>query len=259
MDNYQKIIEAWRTHPMKNEADLDQVLSNYRILFAYHSNRIEDAGLSVHQTREIFENGKVINYTGDIRALFETQNQKECYLFLKPYILQKKSLTPDFICKIHEILNYGCYDESRWTKGERPGTYKKNYYGVGEDAGILPEDVPAEIQFLCDELMDFSSDTPESILKAAAWFHCNFENIHPFADGNGRTGRTLMNYFLMIHDIPPAIFFEEDKETYYLALAVFDKTEKIDGFVSFIKEQTVKTWKKQPNGQRRSKQPFICL
>lgn len=258
MDNYQNIVNKWRSKPLQTEADLDLLLSNYRILYAYHSNKIEDAGLSMHQTREIFENGKVINYTGDIRALFETQNQKECYHFLKPFILQKEPLTPDFICNVHKILNYGCYDESRWAKGERPGIYKKNYYGVGSDAGVLPEDVPAEIQFLCDEMKTFSSEKPDSVLTAGAWLHCNFENIHPFADGNGRTGRTLMNYFLMIHDLPPTIIFDEDKETYYLALTVFDKTEKLDGFVTFLKEQTIKTWTKNP-GRHRIHSSFICL
>lgn len=183
----------------------------------------------------------MINYTGDTRALFETQNQKECYDFLKQHILDKTAVTSDFIREVHKILNYGCYDESRWSKGERPGIYKKHYYGVGENAGVLPEDVP------------------EKILKAAAYLHCNFENIHPFADGNGRTGRTLMNYFLMIHDVPPTILFEEDKETYYLALAVFDQTENPDGFVQFLKEQSIKTSARENPVSSRKTRHFLCL
>lgn len=39
----------------------------------------------------------------------------------------------------------------------------------------------------------------------AAYFHASFENIHPFADGNGQVGRTLLNYYLMIHNEPPVI------------------------------------------------------
>lgn len=67
--------------------------------------------------------------------------------------------------------------------------------------------------------------------------------IHPFADGNGRVGRTIMNYYLMTHGYPPTIIYQEDKETYYMALTVFDKTQEITGFRKFIKEQTIKTWK----------------
>lgn len=259
MITYEQVLKQWRANPLSAAADIDTVLSNYRILFAYHSNKIENAGVSLHQTREIFENGRVINYTGDTRALFETQNQKECYEFLKQHILDKTVITSDFICEVHRILNYGCYDESRWSKGERPGTYKKRYYGVGENAGVLPDDVPDEIDFLCDQLSSFSSDDAAQVLKAAAYLHCNFENIHPFADGNGRTGRTLMNYFLMIHNVPPTILFDEDKETYYLALAVFDRTENLDGFVQFLKEQTVKTWTRENPVKSRKTNRFLCL
>ena len=71
------------------------------------------------------------------------------------------------------------------------------------------------------------------------------EQIHPFADGNGRVGRTIMNYYLMTHNYPPAIIYNEDKSPYYLALAVFDKAGEIDGFIQFLKEQTIKTWSKK--------------
>lgn len=68
---------------------------------------------------------------------------------------------------------------------------------------------------------------------------------HPFADGNGRVGRTLLNYYLMTHDYPPTILYDEDKETYYMALTVFDKSGQFTGFEQFLKEQTVKTWSKR--------------
>lgn len=256
--SYIDILKKWQAHNLTSNADLDLVLDNYQILFAYHSNSIENAGLSLHQTREVFEHGKVMNYTGDTRALFETQNQKTCFQFIKPHILDKTPISPDFIQETHLLLNQGCYDENRWSKGDRPGTFKKNYYGVGSNAGVLPEDVEEEINFLCEEINELNTDEPEKILLTAAYFHCNFENIHPFADGNGRTGRTLMNYFLMTHGLPPTILFEEDKETYYMALAVFDETEQLDGFVQFLKEQTIKTWVREPI-RRKGKGKIICL
>lgn len=255
---YKDIVRRWKEKKVTDIASLDSALSNYRILFAYHSNRIENAGLSLHETREIFENGRTISYTGDPRAVFETQNQKVCYDYLKKRIIEREPVTPELICDVHFLLNQGCYDESRWQKGERPGIYKKNYYGVGENAGVLPEDVPDEVAFICNQVKNVN-ETPGEILMAAAYFHCNFESIHPFADGNGRTGRTLLNYYLMIHGLPPMIIYEEDKETYYLALAVFDQTEKLDGFVRFLEEQTVKTWVKEPPLRSKKTKKIICL
>lgn len=55
------------------------------------------------------------------------------------------------------------------------------------------------------------------------------------------------------------ILFDEDKETYYLALAVFDQTEKLDGFVGFLKEQTVKTWVKESPLRSKKTKKIICL
>ncbi|SDB09704.1 Fic family protein [Butyrivibrio sp. INlla16] len=250
MITYDEILSAWQGKKIESLIDLDDALSDYRVFFAYHSNKIEDAGVSLHQTREIFENGKVVGYTGDLRALFETQNQKVCFEFLKEKIVLKEQLSSDLIKEIHEKLCHGCYDETRWAKGERPGEYKKNYYGVGLSVGVPPEDVEEEVRFICDELSDAKLNSSEDVLKAAAWFHCSFERIHAFADGNGRVGRTLLNYILLVNNLPPVIIFDEDKETYYMALEVFDHSDKIDGFVQFLKEQAIKTWTRtKPNDE----------
>lgn len=260
---YNDIVASWQSRNINTVADIDTYLSDYRILFAYNSNRIEGAGVSLHDTREIFENGKVVNYTGDVRNLFETENQKVCYEFLKKKIVKREALTSKLILEIHEILMHGCYDEARWSEGERPGTYKRHMYGVGLSAGLEPQDVPDEIEYICGELQSAplvpGTSGSEKTLTAAAYFHCNFEYIHPFADGNGRTGRTIMNYFLMTHDMPPAVIFDEDKKLYYEALAVFDETEKLDGFVSFLKDETVKTWTAHRHLPSGKKKTFICL
>ena len=128
----------------------------------------------------------------------------------------------------------------RYLKGERPGVYKKNDYVTGvQEVGALPEDVPEELSELASELEDIR---PEQALTAAAYFHAKFENIHPFADGNGRAGRLLMNYLLLLLDHPPVIIHAEDRRAYYNALEQFDSDQKLDSLVDFLKSQTVKTW-----------------
>ena len=51
-----------------------------------------------------------------------------------------------------------------------------------------------------------------------------------------------MNYYLMIHDCPPTIIYEDDKEAYYMALAIFDKTEEIRPFQMFVQKEIERTW-----------------
>jgi len=84
----------------------------------------------------------------------------------------------------------------------------------------------------------------KDVLKAAAYFHARFEHIHPFADGNGLVGRTLMNYYLMTHNHPPLIVYNEDKRMYYECLQKYDETENLNPLYEFLKYETEKTWEK---------------
>ena len=135
------------------------------------------------------------------------------------------------------------YDSRRWQKGERPGTYKLGDYVTGKDEIVaLAEDVPAEMQ----ELINDMETVPNSkALIAAAFFHAKMENIHPFADGNGRTGRLAMNYFLVSHNHPPIVIHEEDRREYFKALEAWDNDQDLKPLIDFLRSQTVKTWKKQ--------------
>lgn len=244
---YEIIVKKWKNKKIRNVNDLQTALNNFRILFAYHSGVIENQEITYHNTREIFENGKIINFTGDIRTVMEIQNQKFCYEYLKDKIIAKEPITPELVKKVHFLLVQGTYDEKRYSKGERPGEYKKHDYVIGkEDEGAAPDEVAEEIENLCNEVNSYKGD---QILKVAAFFHCNFENIHPFADGNGRVGRTLMNYYLMINDYPPMIIYNEDKDLYYQALEKFDQENDIDYFQKFMRLETYKTWEERPENK----------
>ena len=239
---YEDILAWWKNEKTETTEDIYTVLDNFKVLFAYHSGKIENATITLHDTREIFENGSVINYTGDLRTLFEIKNQKDCFEFLVEKIVQKEKITLEFICELHRKLMKGCYDETRYKKGERPGEWKKHDYVTGDGVGTAPEEVEAELSELLHEVEEAEG---RDVLTIAAYLHLRFEEIHPFADGNGRVGRTLLNYYLMTHGFPPLVLYSEDKRTYYLALSVYDKTGEISGFKEFLKEQMVKTWDKK--------------
>lgn len=243
MELYENIREMWREKRIVSAESLDLALDNFRILFAYHSGKIENEEIDYHDTREIFENGKVSGYSGSTRTLFEQQNQKLCYDYMKDKIITKEPLSLPLVLEIHSILTSGTYDEKRFLEnGERPGQFKKHDYVTGKnETGFPPEEVETGLSGLVDELNGYDG---KDILKAASYFHLRFEYIHPFADGNGRVGRTLMNYYLLTHGEPPVIIFDEDKRNYYKALEAYDAEEEIEPMYSFLKEQTVKTWEK---------------
>lgn len=51
----------------------------------------------------------------------------------------------------------------------------------------------------------------DTIIKVATYFHNKFENIHVFVNGDGRVGRILTNYILMINNMPPLIVYDDEK------------------------------------------------
>ena len=244
MIDYQSVRVFWQKQTQNSLPSLDVLLDNYRILFAYHSGKIENSEITYHDTREIFENGQVLNYTGSPRAIFELQNQKTCYEFLQSKIAGREPLSISLIKEVHAILTAGTYDERRFIEnGERPGEFKKHDYVTGlHEAGFPPEDVEAELQDLVSELNELKQG---DFLKAASYFHARFENIHPFSDGNGRVGRTMLNFFLLTHGEPPLVVFNDDKKIYYAALELYDAEEHIEPLYEFFKIQTVKTWQQR--------------
>ena len=243
MEEYQRAVQLWKSWNIKH-------LDSFRILFAYHSGKIENEDITYNDTREIFENGRVIGYTGDPRALFEQQNQKLCYEALKEKLAAREPLSVELVKEIHHMLTSGAYDERRYiVNGERPGEFKKHDYVIGiHEAGSPPETVGADLAELLAEVGEAGQKNP---LKAGAYLHARFEYIHPFADGNGRVGRTLLNYWLIINNYPPLIIYEEDRKAYYEALKHYDEDEVLDLLETFFREQTVKTWGRALEQERR--------
>ncbi|MCM1579157.1 MAG: Fic family protein [Ruminococcus sp.] len=240
MELYEKALKLWRGYDVKTAADIDTRLENFRMLFAYNSGKIENESVNWHDTREIFENGRVTGFSGDVRALFEQNNQRLCYECLKNGIAAKEPVTVELIKEIHLMLTAGTYDERRFAvNGERPGEFKKHDCSVGiNDVGAAPEDVEEEL----DEMLEVLAESRADPLRQGTFLHGRFEYIHPFADGNGRTGRTLLNYFLMINSHPPLIIYHEDKRLYYEALAAYDKDGELTPLYEFFKYETAKTW-----------------
>lgn len=61
MERYNRAVLLWQSYKITVAADLDQYLDSFRVLFAFHSGKIENDDITYHDTREIFENGMVVN------------------------------------------------------------------------------------------------------------------------------------------------------------------------------------------------------
>lgn len=243
MNDYAVAVQLWKSRQITNASELAAALNRFSVSFAYHSLKIENEQITFRDTREIFENDGAIASTGDLRTVLEIRNAKEAFkLFLKTFD-DRRSVDESLIKEFQYTLAKDIYDARRVHLGERPGEYKHHDYITGKgETGAAPEDVAEEINELIAELHDLPRD---GLLTGAAYFHVKFENIHPFADGNGRVGRLLMNYLLVLNDHPPIIIFEEDRQEYFGVLEKWDSAQELDPMITFLQEQAIKTWHKQ--------------
>ena len=241
METYDKILAMWRTHKLEVAADIDRALDNFKTSFAFQSGRLTNPQITYHDTVSIFEKDSVTEYTGVVRSLLEQRNQRLCYEYTRAKLVERAPLDIPLVLEVHKLLTNGTYNQSHYIdNGERPGEFKKHDYGVGlHEVGVPASRVEREVG---DLLVEVNGYTGPWTLMAAAYLHARSEHIHPFADGNGRTGRLLMNYLLFLWDHPPIIIHEEDRKAYYAALERFDRERELDSLTEFLKEQTVKTW-----------------
>ena len=77
MTKYEKAIALWQQKQITTDAELAEALNGHSIAYAYHSGKLENANITYHDTREIFEHDGVTSYTGDLRTLFEIRNARD--------------------------------------------------------------------------------------------------------------------------------------------------------------------------------------
>ncbi len=109
---------------------------------------------------------------------------------------------------------------------ETPGAYRKHEIRPFP-GGMTPVPwplIPAEMTAWIDQANSLQPDDP-TFPEQLAVLHCRFEQIHPFLDGNGRSGRLVLNLILVRLGFPPAIIYKRDRDRYLRALRRADAGE----------------------------------
>lgn len=184
----------------------------------YNSNAIENSTLTLEDTEDILIRNQ-IRTDHAIREIYEAKNLASAmeYLMDNP----EKEISVKLILKMHKILLTNIRDEiaGRFRAG-------KEWVRVGTHIGANSEFVNG---FMYELIEKYNSNTDEYFLDKIAYFHAEFENIHPFGDGNGRIGRLLTNEQLDMLGLPPIIIPNKSKfDDYYPALDEYVKTNKAD-------------------------------
>jgi Fic family protein len=190
----------------------------------YNSNAIENSTLSLEDTERILSGGQLAGKV-NVREVYEAKNLAT----LTENLLEKSSsaVTIKGMLNVHKSLLSNIDDSiaGRFRSG-------KEWVRVGNHLGANPQFVPALMQGLLDE---FNKQKNSYFLDNIAYFHAEFETIHPFVDGNGRMGRVLINLQLMNLGFPPIIIQNKSKHTdYYPLFTRYQSTMKYDGFTALF-------------------------
>lgn len=195
---------------------------------AYNSNKIEGSTLTKEQTNSIFTTG-----TMTIDGTFRTKDVEETsgHFAMFNEMLKKvdEPLSESIIKEFHYKLKSGVWEDM--ANGYAVGEYKQRYNQVADIETTLPHEVPIKMQ----ELLEWYH-SQEVTLKTIAEFHIRYERIHPFQDGNGRTGRIIMFKECLKYNILPFVILDSDKIEYYHAL---DDVMKLEQFLKKSQKQYV--------------------
>lgn len=191
---------------------LDDIL----VRLAHHSTAIEGNTISLPETVSIILHNTLPSSSGaSVREFYEIDNHRQAFEFMMEMLRQDEPLSVALIQKMHSKLT----DRLQYDRGQ----FKKNDNRIvgAEFKTALPAETPGLMIQLVDNLnyrLEVANDDDEKI-EAIVDSHIQFERIHPFSDGNGRTGRMIMNYSLLKEKLPPFIVHKSDRGVYIERLA----------------------------------------
>ena len=199
-----KKLELTSRRPL-TEGESMRLFEQFAIEYTYNSNAIEGSTLTLRETDMVLR-GLTIDKK-PLRDHMDAIGHREAFDFVNELVKNNALMTESIIKQIHFLVLAD--------KKEDRGVYRKVPVVI---MGAKNEPVPNFlIQPSMEQLLQRYYNSNEHIITRLAKFHIEFENIHPFIDGNGRTGRLLVNLELMKAGYPPIDIKFLDRLSYYNA------------------------------------------
>jgi Fic family protein len=135
-------------------------------------------------------------------------------------------ITMTEVRRIHSLVLSGVWDVAphpNATDAERPGSFRQ--HEIAQFPGGMRPPSWVEVPAAMSEWVATSARIAkaDNVMEALAVAHAEFERIHPFLDGNGRTGRLIVNLILVRMGYPPLIIYKRQRSKYLVALRLADE------------------------------------
>lgn len=200
----------------------------------HNSTAIEGNTLILKQVRQLLEEGRAVG-NKELSQYLEVQGYSEAAEWVYSQAVERGDWAAGGMINLTELRNiHKLAVEPVWLNfppaslhpNEGPGAFRQHDIEPFP-GGMRPPPFP-EVPALVDEWMR-AANTPASAERRPIYhlaaLHAEFERIHPFRDGNGRTGRLALNLLLVRHGFPPVIIHKRNRSRY---LAALDRADKND-------------------------------
>jgi len=205
------------------EITVKSYVQAFELEYTHNSTAIEGNTLTLLETKVVLEDGLSVGGK-KLREIYEIINHNKAYQHVKSCITQGLPLEESTVKDIHAIL----------TEIIMTGGIYRNievYISGAAHAPPVPSQMYRQIK---DFYVDLADKDTINVVELAAWTHAEFVRIHPFADGNGRTSRLIMNYQLMAYGFLPVSIAKESRLDYFSALEAYAVHRDLKPFADMI-------------------------
>lgn len=206
-------------------------------LLAYNSNKIEGSTLTEEQTASLFDNGTLPKSDDYYRAKDVEEMNGHFLMFNKMLDTLEEPLTQELIKQFHFELKSGVFEDR--ANGYAIGDYKKRPNMIGMYPTIRPENVEQEMYLLIEWY-----NGQERNLSVLAEFHAKYERIHPFQDGNGRTGRLILFRECLKNGLVPVVIEDANRNEYLEGLKEYREEETLRRLIGLLEKEQQFYWEK---------------
>lgn len=199
-----KKAELDKCRPL-TEGEVERLNEEFIVEYTYNSNAIEGNTLTLRETDLVLRGLTIAQKP--LKDHMEAVGHKEAFDYILQLVKEKVPISESIIKQIHFLVLADKRDDR--------GVYRRVPVRI---MGAQHEPVqPYLIEPKMEQLLIDFAESKEHIITKLARFHIEFEGIHPFIDGNGRTGRLLVNVELMKAGYPPIDIKFADRIAYYNA------------------------------------------
>ncbi|MDR1028283.1 MAG: Fic family protein [Clostridiales Family XIII bacterium] len=217
--------ELGRRRPL-TQGELKRLQDEFLVEFTYNSNAIEGNTLTLKETALALE-GVTIDQK-PLKEHLEAVGHRDAFLYVTESVSEKTPISERVIRDIHALV--------LMDRPEDKGVYRRIPVKIMGAFHEPPQ--PYLVPVRMEQLVAGLTYNKRHDIEKAALFHLNFEGVHPFIDGNGRTGRLLLNLMLMQAGYPPINVKFADRKRYYACFDSYYRDNDASPMIAMVVEYT---------------------